>query len=80
MMSGIANPFRTWAELARGLRDYFVDELGDKRPYSPYDEISLQEVPIGDYVFEYLDASPPSMGRAPRAVQKLNDGGAHPDD
>lgn len=36
MMSGIANPFRTWAELARGLRDRFVGELGDKRPFSPY--------------------------------------------
>ena len=29
------NPFRTWAELARGLRYRFVTELGDARP-SPY--------------------------------------------
>jgi hypothetical protein len=35
-MSTLANPFKVWAELARGLRDRFVAELGDERPFSPY--------------------------------------------
>jgi hypothetical protein len=30
------NPFSTWAELVRGLRDRLVSELGDERPFSPY--------------------------------------------
>ncbi|HEY6371123.1 MAG TPA: hypothetical protein VIX37_11130 [Candidatus Sulfotelmatobacter sp.] len=35
-MSTLANPFHVWAQVARGLRDRFVAELGEKRPYSPY--------------------------------------------
>ena len=31
-MSTLSNPFRVWAELARGLRERFIKELGDP-PY-----------------------------------------------
>lgn len=34
-IGAIANPFRTWAPLARGLRDRFAVELGQP-PYSSY--------------------------------------------
>jgi hypothetical protein len=30
------NPFAVWAELACGLRDRLVSELGDERPFRPY--------------------------------------------
>jgi hypothetical protein len=33
-MSTLSNPFAVWAELARGLRDRFVAELGEERPTS----------------------------------------------
>lgn len=33
-MSTLSNPFRVWAELARGLRDRFVAELGEQPPTS----------------------------------------------
>jgi hypothetical protein len=35
-MTTLANPFHVWAELTRGLRDRFVAELGNERPFSPY--------------------------------------------
>ncbi|HEY1897019.1 MAG TPA: hypothetical protein VGG62_12130 [Terracidiphilus sp.] len=31
----VTNPFHVWADLARGLRDRFVSELGEERPFAP---------------------------------------------
>jgi hypothetical protein len=36
MMGTVVNPFRTWAELVRGLRDRFVAGLGEERPVSAH--------------------------------------------
>ena len=35
-MATLANPFRVWSQLARGLRDRFLVELG--APHKPYPE------------------------------------------
>ena len=36
MTGTLINPFRTWAELVRGLKDRFVAGLGQERPVSPH--------------------------------------------
>lgn len=36
MTGTLVNPFGVWAELAGGLRDRLVAELGDERPFNPY--------------------------------------------
>jgi hypothetical protein len=40
----LMNPFATWVDLARGLRDRFVIELGEERPFSPYRDDVLDEL------------------------------------
>ena len=32
----MTNPFQIWAGLGRGLRDNFVAELGEQKPFSAY--------------------------------------------
>jgi len=45
-MSTLANPFLMWAELARGLRDRFLEELGDPRPVSATTDDVLNELAV----------------------------------
>jgi phosphoserine phosphatase len=40
----LTNPFQCWAELVRGLRQRFVAELGEQRPFSPYRDQVLDEL------------------------------------
>ena len=57
MEVGEVNAFGVWAELARGLRDRLVSELGDERPYGPYAGDIVGELAALVTRFEHLGLS-----------------------